>query len=206
MHPDCSILLGQLLPSFFVFVFIFTLGISYVFRMVPMQLSVSSCCSMRVGPLLQDLKVFQSVGMPGIKCLRIGGVPDATKENFNELKLLLGSDVNKAPIKYVPRYHCPDQLDLSLDDDRDIDLEICPKCQEVREVFDCPAESCKLKAPPLQKCRACTLCIERCIQCGCCLDDGRYYLENFSRKYCCLDCISSNGHGKVAIYGIFCRL
>lgn len=46
----------------------------------------------------------------------------------------------------------------------DIDVDICPKCNNVSMVYDCPRETCKKKS-----CEACNLCIPRCEECGGCI-------------------------------------
>ncbi|KAG7640188.1 hypothetical protein ISN44_As02g000600 [Arabidopsis suecica] len=47
-----------------------------------------------------------------------------------------------------------------------IDLEVCPKCDEVRMIPSCSRESCNQKQ---RKCRGCWLCIPRCAECAVCL-------------------------------------
>lgn len=54
-----------------------------------------------------------------------------------------------------------------------IDMELCPKCNEVQVVYDCPRDSCKRLRHLQQQaeCRGCRYCIPRCEECGICIKD-----------------------------------
>ncbi|CAH1414899.1 unnamed protein product [Lactuca virosa] len=73
---------------------------------------------------------------------------------------------------------------IRTDDERDIDVEVCPRCQNLRLVYDCPAEGCFGK----DQCRACIICIPRCAQCGRCVHNSEYE-ETFSLEYLCSGCL-----------------
>lgn len=151
------------------------------------QLCVPGCSRLTVEGILGSLRAFNSVGFPGIKCLRIGGLFDVTRKQFEELKSLLGADDNMQQKTCVPQYFCWGQFYLSCDDDRAIDIDACPKCQKLGLVYDCPAESCRAKPDTAQLCRSCRLCIPRCFKCGCCFQDCDF-VETFSLDFFCLDC------------------
>ncbi|XP_022734006.1 F-box protein SKIP28-like [Durio zibethinus] len=69
-----------------------------------------------------------------------------------------------------------------------IDVEICPKCNEVRIVFDCPREDCKRKRDhSLSACRMCKFCIPRCEECGLCVKPGEVE-EAVCSDTLCSDC------------------
>lgn len=152
------------------------------------QLSVPGCIKLSVEGVLHDLKVFNSVALTGMKHLRIGELFGLTNEHLKEFKLLLGADEDKKPSNYKPRFYRAGELYLSLDDERAIDIEICPRCQQARQVYDCPAENCQVKIHSTKTCRACIFCIARCIRCGCCLDN-KAYEETFCLDMLCLDCL-----------------
>ncbi|XP_019183574.1 PREDICTED: F-box protein SKIP14-like [Ipomoea nil] len=156
------------------------------------KLSVAGCTKLSIGGLLSNLKVFKYTGNPGIKCLRIGGLFGVTNQHFEELKLLLGVNNSQLPTARKPRFYQAGQLYLSVDDDDDddhaLDIETCPKCEQLRLVYDCPAESCQGDQQGTQLCRACTFCIPRCKSCGCCLSN-RDYEETFCLENLCSDCI-----------------
>ncbi|KAM7509233.1 hypothetical protein LguiA_019686 [Lonicera macranthoides] len=148
------------------------------------KLSVPGCVRISLEGILCNLKVFNSAGTSGIKHLRTGGMLSVTKRHFEELKFLLGADNQNQPCTHKPRFYHGPHMYLSFDDDRAIDIETCPRCKKVRQVYDCPKESCHSAN---QLCKACTFCIARCINCGCCID-GHAYEETFCLDLICLDC------------------
>lgn len=136
---------------------------------------------------MRSLRDFKSMGAKGVKQLRIGGLYGVTQKHFEELKFLLGSDGQMQQNAQKPHFYCRGNFYLPCDDDRDIDIQMCPRCQNLRLVYDCPAEACHEKYHASQVCRACTLCIPRCVQCGRCINDGEYE-ETFFLELLCLDC------------------
>lgn len=152
-----------------------------------MQLSVPGCTRLSVEGIVQNLKTFKFSGAPGIKNLRIGGLYGVTNKHYEELKLLLGAESCLQPKAYKPRFYHSGYMSLCCDDDRAIDIEMCPKCQNLRLVYDCPSEGCQGKQAATQLCRACALCIPRCVQCGRCINDMEYE-ETFSLDLLCSDC------------------
>ncbi|KAJ4972714.1 hypothetical protein NE237_005888 [Protea cynaroides] len=149
------------------------------------KLSVPGCTRLSVEGIVNNLKAFKFFGTPGIKHLRIGGLYGVTNEHYEELKFLLGLDNCQQPEAHKPRFYHSGQL--SCDDDRAIDIEMCPKCQNLRLVYDCPADSCQAKQGASQLCRACILCIARCFQCGRCINDSEYE-ETFCLDLLCSSC------------------
>ncbi|XP_061990561.1 F-box protein SKIP28 [Rosa rugosa] len=69
-----------------------------------------------------------------------------------------------------------------------IDLEVCPKCDEVRMVFDCPRWACKrMIERSMTRCRGCRFCILRCQECGGCVDSQEIE-EAVCAHILCSDC------------------
>ncbi|XP_042499318.1 F-box protein SKIP14-like [Macadamia integrifolia] len=152
------------------------------------KLSVPGCTRLSVAGIVSNLKAFKSSGAPGIKQLRIGGLYGVTNDHYEELKLLLGLENCQQPRAYKARfYHNGGHLSPCCDDDRAIDIEMCPRCQNLRLVYDCPSEICQAKQGASQLCRACTLCIARCVQCGRCINDSEYE-ETFCLDLLCSSC------------------
>ncbi|CAH9125219.1 unnamed protein product [Cuscuta epithymum] len=143
------------------------------------KLSVAGCLKIRFDSLLSILK---SVPKLRLETLRIGGLFGVTNEGFEELKALLGVDNSRLPKAQKLNFYSGDKLYRSLDDDPDIDIEVCPRCRELRLVYDCPTESCQKVQHGKNPCRACIFCIPRCIKCGCCVSNCMYeetfYLDN----------------------------
>ncbi|XVF85168.1 hypothetical protein PTKIN_Ptkin17bG0096600 [Pterospermum kingtungense] len=150
------------------------------------KLSVPGCTRLTIEGILNSLKALKSMGALGVKYLRIGGLYGVTQEHFEELKLLLGMDNQIQPIVHKPHFYHRGNVYISCEDDRAIDIEMCPRCQNMRLVYDCPAEGCQ-QEHAAQLCRACTLCITRCVQCGRCINDGEYE-ETFCLELLCSDC------------------
>ncbi|GER29538.1 F-box family protein [Striga asiatica] len=153
------------------------------------RLSVQGCRKLSIDCILHDLKAFNSVAYPGIKQLRIGELQGLTIQHYTEFNLLLGTCEDKKAGNYKPRFFRAEDLYLSLDDERAIDIEMCPRCHQVKEVYDCPADTCREKIHSANACRGCIFCISRCISCGCCLDN-KAYEETFCLDLLCLDCLS----------------
>ncbi|KAJ7957618.1 F-box protein SKIP14 [Quillaja saponaria] len=151
------------------------------------KLSVPGCTRLSIEGIVSILKAFKSMATQGVKHLRIGGLYGVTEKHFEELKFLLGTDSQMLQEAYKPHFYHRGNLYLSCDDDRAIDVELCPRCQNHRLVYDCPAEGCKGKEHATQACRACTLCIARCIQCGRCINDSEYE-ETFCLELLCYGC------------------
>ncbi|KDP26749.1 hypothetical protein JCGZ_17907 [Jatropha curcas] len=151
------------------------------------KLSVPGCTRLSIEGIVTSLKAFRSMGTQGVKHLRIGGLYGVTQKHFEELKFLLGSDNHMQQNTYKPHYYHRGNFYLSCEDDRAIDIEMCPRCQNLRLVYDCPAEGCQQKEHSTQPCRACTLCIARCVQCGRCINDSEYE-ETFCLELLCSDC------------------
>ncbi|KAL5708417.1 hypothetical protein ACHQM5_019213 [Ranunculus cassubicifolius] len=69
-----------------------------------------------------------------------------------------------------------------------VDIEICPKCSDVRLVFQCLREKCKSKNErPLSACKGCLFCVPRCEGCGGCVDQEETG-ETACADVVCLDC------------------
>uniref|UniRef100_A0A6N2MUK2 F-box domain-containing protein n=1 Tax=Salix viminalis TaxID=40686 RepID=A0A6N2MUK2_SALVM len=152
------------------------------------KLSVPACTRLSIEGIVTNLKAFKAMGTHGVKHLHIGGIFGVTQKHFEELMHLLGPDSHIQQNAHKPHFYYRGNLYLSCDDDRTIDIEICPRCQNPRLVYDCPAEACKGKEHPSEACRACSLCIARCIQCGRCINDSEYE-ETFCLELLCSDCL-----------------
>ncbi|KAL6505477.1 hypothetical protein OROHE_022856 [Orobanche hederae] len=153
------------------------------------KLFVPGCTRLTIEGILNNIKIHNSnKGVPGIKHLRIGRLFGVTREHFEELKLLLGPNPLRPENYEKPHFYHRGNFYLPFDDDRTVDIEMCPRCEKFRLVYDCPVEGCQVKdntAP--QVCRACTLCIARCAQCGRCISDNEYE-ETFCLDLLCSDC------------------
>ncbi|KAI5572949.1 hypothetical protein POPTR_010G054600v4 [Populus trichocarpa] len=151
------------------------------------KLSVPACTRLSIEGIVTSLKAFKATGTHGVKHLRIGGLYGVTQKHFEELMFLLGPDSHIQQNAHKPHFYHRGNLYLSCEDDRAIDIEMCPRCQNLRLIYDCPVEGCQGKEHPSQACRACSLCIARCVQCGRCINDSEYE-ETFCLELLCSDC------------------
>lgn len=103
---------------------------------------------------------------------------------------MLGTDGPVQITGQKPHFFLRENIYLLCDDERAIDIEICPRCQKFRLVYDCTLEGCKAKDSANDLCRGCTLCIPRCAYCGRCIRDE--YEETFCLELRCSDCSSKN--------------
>ncbi|GLJ48244.1 hypothetical protein SUGI_1018570 [Cryptomeria japonica] len=127
-------------------------------------------------------------GMSGLKHLRIRGLYGLTKDHLDNLKSSVngGFQQQTGPVK--PQFYHNGHYSFTYDDDRSIDVEVCPKCDNARLVYDCTRERCQQrKDHKLQQCRGCIFCIARCEECGRCIDDNEYE-ETFCLDLLCSSC------------------
>ncbi|KAK7359422.1 hypothetical protein VNO77_01382 [Canavalia gladiata] len=164
-------------------------GLKRVLEVNPrlIKLSFPGCTRLSIEGIVGILKAYNSMGTQGVKHLHIGGLYGVTQKHFEELKLLLGADSQLLKHSHKPHFYRRGNLYLSCDDDRAIDIEVCPRCQNLRLVYDCPSEGCQGVGHTTQVCRACTLCIPRCSQCGRCINDSEYE-ETFCLELLCSSC------------------
>ncbi|KAI3816748.1 hypothetical protein L1987_16452 [Smallanthus sonchifolius] len=145
------------------------------------KLFIPGCTRLSIEGILNNLKAFNSsTETAGIKHIRTGGFYGITLDHYVQLNNLLGVHKNK----YISHYYHRANLYLPRDDDCAIDVEICPRCQNLRLVYDCPAGGCQ----PKDQCRACIICIPRCAECGRCVHNSEYE-ETFSLEYLCSECL-----------------
>ena len=75
--------------------------------------------------------------------LRIRGLSNIRREHLD----ILNSLVCKSNPEQIPQqsfYGNWNSLPPNCDDGRPIDVDICPKCMNIRLVFDCTRENCRL--------------------------------------------------------------
>ncbi|CAJ1947568.1 unnamed protein product [Sphenostylis stenocarpa] len=160
------------------------------------KLNVPDCYRITIKGILFNLRALKSYGNSSIKHLRIGGLSggmsDMSDQQFEELKELLDASKHLQPGDRKPHFFIRDYSNILCEDGRQFDVDMCPQCNNVRPVYDCPAESCQQKHQAAPLCRGCTLCIKRCLQCGRCVKD--FYEETVFFDYICLNCLDGFLH------------
>lgn len=125
-----------------------------------------------------------------LESLHIRGIYRITKDHLRNLQSYLqvnSPQQNQKKQRHILYHEDTNYLLLANEEgDRGIDVEICPKCDEVRMVFDCTKDACKRKLPAY-RCRGCCRCIPWCAECGGCVE-----LDSMEDAVCkdilCLDC------------------
>ena len=123
-----------------------------------------------------------------IQNLSINGLYGITHEHLLVLNGLLGPDLDTSLQREIRKplfYHL--RRNTSCGNMAAVDVEECPKCHHVRVLYDCPISNCQ--APGLGLCRACSICIVRCDQCGKCIN-GQEFEETFALDCVCLSCMN----------------
>ncbi|KAI5353333.1 hypothetical protein L3X38_006226 [Prunus dulcis] len=129
----------------------------------------------------------------GLKSLMINGIYNIDKEHLETLRPYLEKNLSQQeqsgswPLLFHEQRDVPtfrhDKVYAT------IDVEVCPKCDEVRMVFDCPRRTCKRKiGRSMSDCRGCNFCIPRCQECGGCVDDSEEVEEAVCADILCSDC------------------
>ncbi|KAK4762309.1 hypothetical protein SAY87_012874 [Trapa incisa] len=151
------------------------------------QLYLPDCTSLTPQGVENAVKILTSSDSNNLKRLKINGIYNLAKEHIQTLKSYLdqknrGTTTSKsrgevplteaAPIFFhdhantIPMggwQYCRSEVPSS----NSIDVEVCPKCHQVRMVFDCPRQEVTCR-----ECRGCIFCIPRCADCGICLQDA----------------------------------
>ncbi|KAJ9135740.1 hypothetical protein P3X46_032890 [Hevea brasiliensis] len=106
-----------------------------------------------------------------LKSLRINGIYNIKKEHIETLSSYLQRNPPHQKLPPILYHHYRSSPSSSTENGRIIDVDICPKCNEVKMVFDCPRETCRQMRDMLfEVCRGCNFCIPRCEECGGCVD------------------------------------
>lgn len=149
------------------------------------KLSILGCARLTIDGLIASLKSFNIKAVDGIKNLRVGDLFSLPKEHYEELLSLLNIDKMQEVHSQEPRFFHANRLLSDCNDGYALDIQMCPKCQNYKPVYDCPAEGCNDRKSG--KCRACVVCILRCLHCGRCVQNLEYE-ETFSLQCLCYNC------------------
>lgn len=151
-------------------------GLQQVIEKNPLinRLYLPACTGLTPEGIMRAVKTLTE-HYQALKCVRINGVYNMKKEHLETLSSYL--QMNPAKMEGEMQQLCffHDHRNISVlrveESYRPIDMEICPRCNEVRMVFDCPRETCKKKRErAMAECRGCYFCIPRCEECGKCIE------------------------------------
>ena len=114
------------------------------------------------GSIVQMVNERNDRGMAPLKEMKLHNIYGLETEHLESLLSMMSYLHTTIKPRY---YHQPHEVYSS--DGRAIDVEVCPKCSNVRLVYDCTRERCRQK----QECRGCILCVLRCVECGICMEE-----------------------------------
>ncbi|XP_075518619.1 F-box protein SKIP28-like [Primulina tabacum] len=145
------------------------------------KLYVPSCTNLSTEGIITAVR-FLAQTNPNLNCLRINGIYGIKKQELKTLQELINPNLKSRPNQSKIFYHKKLPTLLHEGTYHSIDVEVCPICDEVRMVFDCPRLVCG------KKCRGCDLCIPRCKECGICFNGIDELEEAACVDSLCLDC------------------
>lgn len=123
-------------------------------------------------------------GLPGIKQVQIRGLYEITEGHLDRLRHVVDPLGREEDQDSVPLYYGSGAGELNRHDVRPIDVGVCPLCASIRVVYDCAEHwTCSKE----QSCQACSFCIPRCEECGCCIRDIPY-AETLCADLTCARC------------------
>ncbi|KAM3266363.1 F-box protein SKIP28 [Capsicum annuum] len=160
------------------------------------KLYLQGCTSLTIEGVIGAVKLLTKANHR-LKILAISGIYNVKIEDFQTLCHLMG--INQMQMKNRKKNYYNTRCELYAfkqeSDQPSIDVDICPKCGEIREVFDCPRNSCNTRIQQqrqqqnqvLMECRGCFLCVPRCEECGVCTKDDELG-EAACTDILCLNC------------------
>lgn len=156
------------------------------------KLYLPGCTGLSPEGILRAVETLTSTNNK-LKAIKICNIHNITKEHLISLRNCFSSNIStkQEPQKIHPSYlHNRNIFSLRQDPTHSIDIDICPYCCQVTQVFDCPTTYCEKKV--WEKCRGCMHCIPRCEDCGMCVEDDFYADDRIVEIACgdalCLEC------------------
>ncbi|MCO5601465.1 hypothetical protein L7F22_055588 [Adiantum nelumboides] len=134
------------------------------------QLFLPGCSGISADGVVNIVKAHTDLWgatMPCLKELKLRNIRGLTEHHLHSLLTIMGIPVVPRPVSKLRFFNEDDHQQLRDHEQRPIDVEVCPKCRDVRIVYDCTRKECQDK----QECRACAFCTMRCAECGICLQE-----------------------------------
>ncbi|KAG5236772.1 hypothetical protein OIU76_011588 [Salix suchowensis] len=152
------------------------------------KLHIPGCSGLTPEGIIRVVKTL-SQHPNSLESLQINGISSLKKEHLETISSHLQMNPpQQKPQPILYRHHRNSFTSRNKESRRVIDVDICPKCNEVRIVFDCTrATSESGREQPFTHCRGCYFCISRCEECGRCVDDEEVE-ETLCSGILCTDC------------------
>lgn len=142
------------------------------------KLYVPACTGLTPEGVLRAVETLAAKSTNSIR-IKINGIYNIKKEHLLILQSCITKTTESKPRFYHKYWNSSFR---SIDEDaRMMDVEVCPKCGEIKLVFHCPKET---------ECIGCIQCIPRCDVCGRCVsdEDEDNQGETICNDIVCLDC------------------
>nr|CAD1826539.1 unnamed protein product [Ananas comosus var. bracteatus] len=150
------------------------------------KLYVPGCTFLTADGMVKVVKqLFECKG--NLNHLQLRGLSNIRKDHLDIFNSFLGKN-NLQQVSQPSFYNSRHLISFDCDDGRPIDVDLCPKCRNVRLVFDCTRESCRTMKYKRIECRGCFFCIARCEACGGCIDFDELDEETACSHILCLEC------------------
>ncbi|KAL0408991.1 UNVERIFIED_CONTAM: F-box protein SKIP28 [Sesamum radiatum] len=150
------------------------------------KLHLPGCTSLSPGGVIKALKLLTK-NSHRIKSLKINGIYGVQKADLEVIHTLINHNQSQHKRNKI---FCHEYKKFStlkhIDTNCPVDLDVCPKCNEVRMVFDCPKVDCKKRQG--RQCRGCEYCVTRCVECGICITESQELDEVSCSDTLCSDC------------------
>ncbi|KAL8531898.1 hypothetical protein ACS0TY_008487 [Phlomoides rotata] len=163
-------------------------GLSTVIAQNPhiTKLHVPGCTSLSPEGIITAATLLTR-GSHGLTSLKINGVYGVQQQHLETLQTIISHNQTQHKTDNILYHEYNKYSTLKvIETNHSIDLDICPKCNEVTTVFDCPRLICEQQP---KQCRGCASCIIRCTECGICLKEIDQETEEAScGDALCLDC------------------
>ncbi|XP_047333183.1 F-box protein SKIP28 [Impatiens glandulifera] len=131
------------------------------------KMYLPGCTSLTIDGIIRSVKTLTE-NSHTLTSLKINGIYNIDKHHLQMLNTFLHHHHHNQPsLRFYQQFK--NSSVINNDDDDPIDVSICPKCDEVRIVFDCSRNDCK--------CRGCEICIPRCVECSGCFESDEYEEE-----------------------------
>ncbi|XAR63663.1 hypothetical protein NMG60_11023686 [Bertholletia excelsa] len=160
------------------------------------KIFIPACTGLTPDGIIRAVQMLQKHNY-NLVSLKMRGIYNVKKEHLKELQSILKTNMRCQGMmqqrQHRVYYHgCENLTKLGIEETNcPIDLDICPKCDLVRMVFDCPKKKCEEKRQKgVRECRGCYHCLPRCAGCGECLNEAEEPEEgacNWMDVFC-LDC------------------
>lgn len=157
-------------------------GLQQVIQQNPFirKLHVPGCSGLTPDGIITMVKTLSNHG-PYLTSLKVNGLYKINHHHLETLRSILTKNLKKNNKSPNPNHLISSNHEKN---DSPIDVDICPICNQVRQVFSCSKDDCTRKR---NFCKGCSYCITRCVDCGKCIDEVEE-VEAACEHNLCLEC------------------